>query len=194
MAPELLSKYPFLLTLVLCLLAGLVAVALRRSAVVFGRWLRLLSQIMALCAYAALLYSFIWAWTPPPSMLPAASDVGTPWGWVVVAAGASLMLWSLIALGRRVVLSLSPSRFHGMPPYSLIRRPLELGAMLAALGVTIVKGTLAAWLCLILGVLVANILMEVRDREQLGRRGSAYLRHTPRYLPLRKRRSPPDQA
>jgi protein-S-isoprenylcysteine O-methyltransferase Ste14 len=193
MAPELLSEFPFLLTLVLSLLAGLIAIALRRAAMVFGRWLRLLSRLMALCAYASLLYSFVWAWTPPPSILPATRSAGTPWGWVVAAPGAALMLWSLISIGRRAVLSLSPSRFHGTPPYSLIRRPLELGIMLAALGVTVVKGTPAAWLCLVIGVLVANLLMEVRDREQLGRRGSAYLRHTPRYLPRRGKGDPPDR-
>ena len=208
-----LGEFPFLIGLAAGSLAYACGVMLRRGLALAGAgrpptWptdaLRVLS---VLC----LLASFLWAWSMGPSVGPsgvittmgtfsptalAKQDLSlkalafTVGSGMLVVAGLACAIWSLTARIRNGVFGKSPDRLADRPPYRSIRRPMTLGFGLALLGATLLAGTLAAWVCLIVTACLVWLLQEIDDRELRSRFGWVAEQHRriPRFIPRPSRR------
>lgn len=205
---QILLDYPFLLTLVAGFVAGLSAILARRAAPALGRGLQWLAGFLSSCAALAFIGSFLWAWGwtgmrslpgivtslatyAVPARAPSPFDVAVmAFGWLIVAAGAALVAWAAAARVREAIYRLPASRVGQTPPYTRVRRPMALGFMAIALGGSVLTGTTSTWICYGIWLVMTQILLELADWEAGSRLPARreYLRQTPRYLPLRRKR------
>ena len=203
-----LGEFPFLISLTAGGVAYVCGVILRRGLALAGAgrpptWPADAVRVLgALC----LLASFLWAWSLGPDVGPsgvittmgtfspaalAKQDLSlnalaiTVGGGLLVLAGLALAVWSLTARIRNGVFGKSPDRLADRPPYRSIRRPMTLGFGLALLGATMLAGTPAAWVCLIIAACLMWFLQEVDDRELRSRFGwvAEQQRRIPRFIP-----------
>lgn len=183
--PVFLQNFPFLFSLGAAAIAGGSAVLLRRAGLVLGRWPWRLSWAASAGSTAAYAWSFSWAWQLETNPVGGAQVIFVVVGWLAVLAGSALGLWGLSTLGWRAVLPRPEDRLEIHPPYAHLRRPMALGAMLAGLGATFIVSTLSAWLCYLVWLALASLLLELEEWELRGRIPAArdYFVHTPRYLP-----------
>jgi protein-S-isoprenylcysteine O-methyltransferase Ste14 len=119
-----------------------------------------------------------------PVTLPGPRHVHRLAGWLLVAAGGSLVAWSVDAAGD-VDLE-QPDRLVTSGPYALSRNPMYLGWALLHLGSGVLSGS--AWTVATLPLAVASVHGEVRREEQrladaLGEDFERYRTTVPRYLP-----------
>ncbi len=177
------ESYPFLILIVGGMLAGFSAVFLRRAASVFGLWLEALSMLAAAGAAAAFVLAFSWASTlakaPPPL-------VGqTVVGWLLALGGAALVGWGLQARGIGPLRRWNGERMERRAPLRTIRRPIELGTMLLASGLSILRATRPVGVCLVSWIIAWNLILELGDWELRQRLPASrdYVKRTPRYLP-----------
>jgi len=205
-----LGEFPFLISLAAGGVAYVCGVMLRRGLALAGAgrpptWPPdVLRVVGALC----LLASFLWAWSLGPDVGPSgvitamgtfspaamvSQDLSlkalafTAGSGLLVLAGLALAVWSISARIRNGVFGKSPDRLADRPPYRSIRRPMTLGFGLALLGATLMAGTLAAWVCLIVTGCLVWILQEIDDRELRSRFSwvAEQQRRIPRFIPRR---------
>ena len=205
-----LGEFPFLIGLAAGGVAYVCGLMLRRGLALAGAgrppaWPADAVRVLgALC----LLASFLWTWSLGPDVGP--SGVITTMGTfspaalakpdlsleamaltvgsgLLVLAGLALTAWSITARIRNGIFGKSPDRLADRPPYRSIRRPMTLGFGLALLGATMLAGTLAAWVCLIVAACLVSILQEIDDRELRSRFGwvAEQQLRIPRFIPRR---------
>ena len=103
-------------------------------------------------------------------------------GWLIVAAGVALLVWSWVALwrdGRGLPISaLPPPRFTSRGPYRYVRHPGYLGFNIGLMGVGIVVGS-PTLTCIITPAFLPLWLAyaAVEERGLLRRFGSTYVRY-----------------
>ncbi|HSR48666.1 MAG TPA: hypothetical protein VLL77_11860 [Anaerolineales bacterium] len=184
-----LASYPFLLIIIGGWLAGCSAVLFRRAARTLGPWLEVPALAAAACAAAAFGWAIYWAWdlspVPPPITLIASVS-----GWALTLAGGMLAGWGLRARGWKPRRAWRPERDELRQPYRTIRRPIVLGLSTVLIGLAILSGRPAVWLCAFAVLLAWNLILELWDWEQRHRLPACrdYMRRTARYLPFRRRR------
>jgi protein-S-isoprenylcysteine O-methyltransferase Ste14 len=203
-----LADFPFLISLLAGALACCSAVALRRASVVVGAWASLLAGLMRAAGLAAFAFSFLWAWDlgasrlfsgvvstfgsyPLPTVQPESNPPAVVLGAVLLAAGVGLAIWGLQTKGWGAALLVAPPRRETKLPYARLKRPIGLGLILAAFGITLLAQSLPLLVCLIAWLPLVLLLLELEEWEMQARFPAArdYLRRTARYLP--RRRSPP---
>ena len=123
-------------------------------------------------------------------------------GGLLVLAGWLLGIWSnylQFTLGRGTPVSvMATQKLIIQPPYSYCRNPMALGAIVAYGGVSVIMGSPAAALLVLLGAAVLlTYIKVVEEREMVIRFGEEYLayrRRVPFIVPRlrRNRRSNPD--
>lgn len=183
-----LAAYPFLLLVAGGFLAGSSAVLLRRAASMLHDGLGAFSLLAGIASAAAFLAAFAWAWTISPDAAP--TPPATIAGWLTMLAGGALAGWAFRVRGVGVLRSWRLDRFEQRQPFGTIRRPLELGLMIAVAGVCLLRPAAALWVLFASWLLVWNAVLELGEWE-LRRRLPAcrdYLKRTPRYLPWRAAR------
>ena len=128
---------------------------------------------------------------------------GTLWrtplslSWVMVAIACIGLLftwWARLHLGRLWSSSVGRKAHHRVVdsgPYGIVRHPIYSGITLASIATAVVRGTLTAWLGVVvmtLGWYVKARMEEEFLREELGADAySAYARRVPMLVPLRRR-------
>jgi len=200
-----LADFPFLISLLAGALACCSAAALRRVTAAFGGWASPLAGLLRAAGLAAFAFSFLWAWDLGASRLfsgvvssygsyrrpiveQPASPVAVVLGVVVLVAGLGLAVWGLRAKGWGAAFLVAPPGREAKLPYARLKRPIGLGLMLAALGLTVLVQSLPLLVCLIAWLPLVLLLLELEEWEMGARFPAArdYLRRTPRYLPRRR--------
>jgi protein-S-isoprenylcysteine O-methyltransferase Ste14 len=200
---RLLADFPFLILLAAGGIACWTAVALRRVSPVLGAWTDALAAALRLAGVACFAVSFLWAWDLGASRLfsgvvstfgsyqrPTSGSSTTPWvtalGGALVLAGLGLAGWGLRVKGLGAALTAAPPKRATQPPYARIRRPIGLGAMVGAVGFTLLVQSLPVLVCLLGWLPWVILTLELEEWEMRARHASAheYLRRTPRYFPL----------
>ncbi len=109
--------------------------------------------------------------------------------WVLLALGATLEVWALLALGWRRALNLAAPADPGMPrlvfggPFGFVRHPQALGLLLILAGAAVGSHNAAVWLVTACaGALVVAMAMR-HDRQMARHCGEAYARYQ-RGIPL----------
>ncbi len=179
-----LAEYPYLILTLGGFLAGCSAILLRRAALVFGAWLGALSLAAAVASAASFLTAFSWAATTPPIATPSGAHIVD--GLFLALAGGALAGWALRIRGVGVLRAWRADRFEGHLPYRAIRRPLELGVMVCATGLCLLRPAAPVWVCLAAWVILWNGMLELGEWELRQRLPACrdYYRRTPRYVPL----------
>lgn len=199
-----LPDFPFLISLLAGALACCSAVALRRVTAAFGAWANLLAGVLRTAGLAAFAFSFLWAWDlgasrlfsgvvstfgsyPRPIVQQEASPLVVGLGVVVLVAGLGLAAWGVHAKGWGAAFLVAPPRREAKLPYARLKRPIGLGLMLAALGLTVLVQSLPLLVCLVAWLPLVLMLLELEEWEMGARFPAArdYLRRTPRYFPRR---------
>ncbi len=128
---------------------------------------------------------------------------GTLWrtplapSWVMVAIACIGLLftwWARLHLGRLWSSSVGRKAHHRVVdsgPYGIVRHPIYSGITLASIATAVLRGTLTAWLGVVvmtLGWYVKARMEEEFLREELGADAyGAYARRVPMLVPLRRR-------
>jgi protein-S-isoprenylcysteine O-methyltransferase Ste14 len=179
------QDYPFLLALLAASLAGVSAILLRRARRVFGQWLGWLAGLSSILAILTFAWSFGWAWIVERPVEQGMHPLTKIAALLLILMGTSLAGWAAMMHARRTIRSWNIRKLRNQLPYNKIRRPIELGAMLVVLGITLLIGTKAAWICYLISLVAIQVLLELNDWEIRVRDPVAaeYQRGTPRYLP-----------
>jgi protein-S-isoprenylcysteine O-methyltransferase Ste14 len=175
---------PFLLAVAAGFVGAVSAVLLRRASPVLGSLLLDLSYLIDLIAAVAMLWALAWAWGIE-SAAGERSWITVALGWLLALTGGALAGWGTRRRGLGPLRRWSSARFETPAPYRWIRRPIQLGLMLLAGGLALLRGSAAmgVWWA---GLVVAwNLALELGDWELRHRlpAGRDYLRRTPRFLP-----------
>lgn len=181
----LILQFPFLLSLLAGVLAGVSAVLLRRATLVLGSGLRWLAWLLTACSVAAAALSFVWAWSLYKPPAGSGNPLLTALGGLLGLAGVVLALRALSVRGLRDLYTWPAAKLENRSPYRQVRRPIGLGLMMVALGATLVVDTLPAWVCFFVWLILTHIQLEVEEWEMRLRLPGArdYLKRTPRYVP-----------
>lgn len=184
-----LESYPFLLIVVGGLLAGCSAVLLRRAGQTLGQWLEIPALASTAGAVAAFAWAIYWAWdlSPLPPPIPL---IQSALGWALAMAGGLLAGWGQRARGWKPRRSWRPERDELRQPYRTIRRPIVFGLSTVLIGLAVLGGRPAVWLCVAAVLAAWNLILELSDWEQRHRLPACrdYMRRTARYIPFRRRR------
>ncbi len=110
-------------------------------------------------------------------------------GWVLIGAGAALMLYAIAAFWRfktSVIPRQTPSALIDTGPYRLSRNPIYLADLLVLVGIVLLLGALSAWITVPLfwaAIQYRFILPEEAVlRETFGAPYEAYCRSVRRWL------------
>ena len=181
----LILQFPFLLSLLAGMLAGLSAVLLRRAALVLGSGLRWLAWLLTACSVAAAALSFVWSWSLYQPPAGSGNPLLTALGGLLGLAGVLLTLRALSVRGLRELYTWPAAKLENRSPYRQVRRPIGLGLMMVALGATLVVDTFPAWVCFFVWLILTHLQLEVEEWEMRHRLPGArdYLKRTPRYIP-----------
>ena len=116
---------------------------------------------------------------------------------IVVLAGVLFTWWARIHLGRLWSSSVGRKADHRVVdtgPYGIVRHPIYSGITLASIGTAVLRGTLTAWLGVVVmtcGWYVKARMEEEFLREELGADAyGAYERRVPMLVPLLRRSKP----
>jgi len=116
---------------------------------------------------------------------------------VVVLVGLAFTWWARIHLGRLWSSSVGRKADHRVVdtgPYGIVRHPIYSGITLASIGTAVLRGTLTAWLGVVVmtcGWYVKARMEEEFLREELGADAyGAYERRVPMLVPLLRRSKP----
>lgn len=181
----LILRFPFVLTLLAGVLAGMSGALLRRAASALGSGLRWPARLLQAGSAAAAVSSFAWSWSvykpPAGSGNPLLAVVGG----IVVLAGAALTFRALWVRGLRELYTWPAAKLENRLPYRQVRRPIGAGLMAVALGATLIVNTSPAWVCFLVWLILTHFQLEVEEWEMRHRLPGArdYLKRTPRYLP-----------
>jgi protein-S-isoprenylcysteine O-methyltransferase Ste14 len=188
---DFLLGYPFLLSLLAAALAQASAVSLRRASIALGSAPWNLSLILSTCSIGASVWSMVWSWSLGDSAPDSAHSLLTILGWLVALGGALLTAEAVRVRGLSPLRAWPQARIESRPPYRWIKRPLEVGLILIALGATLIVHKIAGWVCFGSWLVGYLLLLELAERELQARLPEAgdYLKRTPRYLPRLIRRS-----
>lgn len=183
---QLLLSYPFLLPLAAAFIVGNSGVLLRRASEVLGRFLWFISWAFTFLSVLGYLWAFYWAWSSVELLDSGSRAVWSVLSWILLLLGLLLVFIGLATLGRRAILPLPTDRLETRRIYSIIRRPMGLGWMIAMLGATLQSEGLPPWICYFGWLLLVNISFELEEWELKARIPAAreYLQNTPRYFPL----------
>lgn len=181
-----LSTYPFLLAVLAAFLAEVSSTLLRRVAATFGNWLYWLAGVLSTIAAGGLIWSYLWALSlanfdkRPHALLVVL-------GALVVLAGVSILIWSLVTLGAQSILPLPRSHLISYGPYKYLRRPMGVALGMLGVGAAMALGASALWVWSAAWFLLSLPLFELEEWELRARLPLAdgYLERTPRYLPRR---------
>jgi hypothetical protein len=184
----LLAEAPFLVPVFAGFLAGCSAVLLRQLARVFGVWLVWLSLAASTASAGSFITGFLWATSTSPAVRP--SVVQTAAGFVLTLAGTALAGWAL-RVRRLGIMRSWRSELEQLSPFRTIRRPVELGVMIFATGLSLLQPALQVWTCLTLWILLWNGMLELGEWELRQRLPACrdYLKRTPRYMPRLRHRA-----
>jgi protein-S-isoprenylcysteine O-methyltransferase Ste14 len=160
-------------TLLATVLYALWRAAGRRAGRLFGRRARWLGIPWFYLITTALFLGTCWAgWIDLPVPLPPSLQ---PWifglGGLIHFPGMLLALWARLALGRNYLTSMSLAvrlfedhRLVITGPYGMVRHPMYLGLMLAALGTLLLYWT---WTALCLAALAPVLITRARIEERV---------------------------
>lgn len=179
-----LETYPFVLLLLAGLLAGCSAVLLRRAGLTFGAWLEIPAAAAAVGAAAMSAWAIYWAWTLAEATQPR-TLIHAIAGWALATCGGLLAGWGLRARGWKPRRLWQADRDERRQPYRTIRRPIVLGLSAVLVGLGVLSGRPAVWVCLGALLVAWNLILELADWEQRHRLPACrdYMQRTPRYLP-----------
>lgn len=142
----------------------------------------------------------IWLWRPLPCHLgPNMHLLLAAVGWLVLAGACSLYLWGMRSLG----VMFAPSSGFGVRlhaghrlidagPYAVVRHPMYLAVMMAALGSLSLYRT---WATLAFAVMMLGLVIRARREErvlaqELGQEWRDYAARVPAWLPRWRRENP----
>jgi protein-S-isoprenylcysteine O-methyltransferase Ste14 len=142
----------------------------------------------------------VWLWFPLPFDLAAnARLVLAALGWLVLAGACSLYLWGL----RTLSAMFAPSSGFGVRlhaghrlieagPYAIVRHPMYLAVMMAAIGSLFLYRT---WATLAFAVMMLGLVVRARREERVlaqefGQEWRAYAARVPAWLPRLRRENP----
>ena len=181
---EILSRYPFLLTLLGALVIETSAILVRRAAQTFGGWLWILAGVLSIMGSATLIWSFLWANTPATSALIRGSLFSTLIGLLLVLSGIVWLLRGLLILGGQALLPWPATRLIQEAPYATLRRPMVIGMVMLAIGLPLTTTRVEGWIWCGVWFLLAQPILELEEWELRSRfpGAAAYLDRTPRYF------------
>jgi protein-S-isoprenylcysteine O-methyltransferase Ste14 len=188
---DFLLDYPFFLPLLAAALAQVSAVFLRRASIALGSVPWNLSLILSACSIGASVWSMVWSWTLGDTAGGSAYVLLTILGWLLALGGALLTVEAVRVRGLSPPRAWPQAKIETRPPYRWIKRPLEIGLILIALGATLIVHRIAGWVCFGSWLVGYLLLLELAERELRARLPEAgdYLKRTPRYLPRLIRRN-----
>jgi protein-S-isoprenylcysteine O-methyltransferase Ste14 len=160
-----------------------------------------------------------WRWYVPAVLLPAewllppalialrVGEIEAGWlpvrvvGSAVGVAGAALLVWASVVLGRLMVHEAAVREDHALiqnGPYRFVRHPVYTGYLALLLGSGVASLNVCLWLLWpvsLLGILIQADSEEQLLRERFGRDYERYVRRTGRLLPrFRGQTAEPDAA
>lgn len=119
---------------------------------------------------------------------------GWPWGVAAIAAGAALRVWAIVTLGAgfstRLAPAVEPIR---RGPYRVLRHPSEIGLLVAAAGVAIALGSLAAALAAA-ALVPLSVVRASRESRAAAARTPGSPSRTSRHTTDTPRSPPPDPS
>jgi protein-S-isoprenylcysteine O-methyltransferase Ste14 len=188
---DFLLDYPFFLPLLAAALAQVSAVFLRRASIVFGSVPWNLSLILSACSIGASVWSMVWSWTLGDSAWGSAYILLTILGWLLAVGGVLVTVEAVGVRGLSPLRAWPQAKIETRPPYRWIKRPLEVGLILIALGATLIVHKITGWICFGSWLVGYLLLLELAEWELQARLPEArdYLKRTPRYLPRLVRRN-----
>jgi protein-S-isoprenylcysteine O-methyltransferase Ste14 len=134
--------------------------------------------------------AFVLAARRPAPLLLAGSIWAGVAGWMLMAAGATLIVWALTALRRRAAAPSVADTLVHHGPYALARHPLYDGVFGELLGAVLVRSTWPVILCCLLtaGWLIVQARVEELDLRQRVSGYADYMARVPRFIPRLGRR------
>jgi protein-S-isoprenylcysteine O-methyltransferase Ste14 len=188
---DFLLDYPFYLSLLAAALAQVSVIFLRRASIVLGSVPWNLSMILSACSIGASVWSMLWSWTLGDSARGSVYTLLTILGWLLALGGALLTVEAVRVRGLSPLRAWPQAKIETRPPYLWIKRPLEVGLILIALGATLIVHRMAGLVCFGSWLVGYLLLLELAEWELQARLPEArgYLKRTPRYLPRLTRRN-----
>jgi len=135
-------------------------------------------------------------WLLPPALIGLrVGEIEADWapvrvvGLAVGLAGATLLLWAAVLLGRLMIHAAAVREDHALVesgPYRFVRHPVYAGYLALLLGSGIASLNICLWLIWpvsLLGILIQAAAEEQVLRERFGQAYERYLRRTARLVP-----------
>ncbi|HEY44019.1 MAG TPA: isoprenylcysteine carboxylmethyltransferase family protein [Anaerolineae bacterium] len=129
--------------------------------------------------------------TPSVPLFPATPLIDLL-GWLLVIAGAAVILWALPVLGRRAAVPAMGDTLAAGGPYAYVRHPIYSGTLLEFAGLFLLHATRSTILACFLGISWLFIQAKLEEVDLLERIPSyrEYMYRVPRFVPrLRRMRS-----
>ena len=159
---------------------------------------------LLLVATAVFLAAGLWLWRPIPLVLePGVRTLSITCGIILLTGGCCLYLWGLRSLGQMFAPSSgfgvrlhAGHRLIGSGPYAIVRHPMYLAVMAAALGSLLLYRT---WATLAFAVIMLGLVVRARREErvlaqEVGQEWQEYAARVPAWLPRLRRSRPPHSS
>jgi len=160
-------------------------------------WLR--SALFYILATAAFLGFSVFFWKPLPVQLSSPARLAClAAGTLIYFPGLAFLLWARLTMGEMYFVSTSSGaqlyvghKLVTRGPFAIVRHPMYLGLVTAALGSLLLYRT---WTALAFAIFAPFVLRRARHEEQalaaeFGEQWQEYCRHVPAFIPrLRKER------
>ena len=106
-------------------------------------------------------------------------------GWVLLAAGATLILWALGSLGQRAAAPSARDTLVSDGAYSYVRHPIHVGTFLEFVGLWLLVLSLTAMVACMVGIIWLLVQSRLEETDLLERVSgySQYMADVPRFVP-----------
>jgi hypothetical protein len=181
-------NFGYLMAILAGLAAGLSGSLLRIAALVLGDWLDVAGRVCLACAAASFAWGYQWSFGAGIQAGGARGAGAGEWvaGVFLIGLGSWLMVRGLFARGLSSAWTWPGVGAVGRTPYNRIRRPISLGAVLAAAGLNLTAGASAPWIAWGAWTACALVILELTDVADRRRWPAAlrYQRSVGRFLPF----------